>query len=69
MAQKPKKLDMYRDKKFKTELANIQAEKFRKPRIPSHASLTSKPTVRGTKPIVGEIEQPSSNEEESSRGR
>ena len=62
MAQKPKKVDIYRGKEFTMELADIQKEKFR--RMPSHTSLASKLSVRGTKPTVGEIEPPASNGDE-----
>ena len=62
MAQKPKKVDIYRDKEFKVELADIQKEKFR--RMPSHTSLASKHSARATKPTAGEIEPPASNGDE-----
>ena len=67
MAQKPKKVDIYRDKEFTIELADVQKEKLR--RMPSHTSLASKHSVRGTKPTVGEIESPASNGDEMLKER
>ena len=68
MAQRPKKINIYRDKEFQQELEAVQKEKYGK-RLMSTVGRQPKTSIPSDKPIVNGVQQQSSIEEDKSKER